>query len=253
MATTLVRRLGAAMLLLGLAAAAVVTRHGFRAAGGHGAVGGTLVRNAASYNAFSRRLLGPFYEQIADDVAKAAPAKARILEVGCGPGHLTIRLARRHGLDVTGIDLDPAMIDEAQANANRPDGIDESRPSFKVGDVAHLIFPDESFDLVISTLSMHHWADPMAGLTEIGRVLKPGGRALLWDFRPGIWPLHRHIPDPVQHAPGSSLQAVGATPWHWPWKLSLIQRVELARPEEPSGHAEAQTTKTGSDKGGGHG
>lgn len=228
-------RLRALLILLGAAAAVVFTRHGFRTAGGHGVPGGMLVRDACAYNAFSRRMLGPFYEQIAEDVGQAAPAKARILEVGCGPGHLSIQLARRLGLDVTGIDLDPAMIDQAQANATRSDGIDGNRPSFQVGDVAHLAFPDESFHLVISTLSMHHWADPTAGLSEIGRVLVPGGRALVWDLRPGLWPLHRHIPDPVEHVQGSPLRLVEAAPWRWPWKLSLTQRVELARPEMPPG------------------
>jgi SAM-dependent methyltransferase len=253
MGHTLRGRLRAGLILLGAAAAVALTRHGFRAAGGHRAPGGILVRDAGAYNAFSRRLLGPFFEQIADDVAEAAPGKARILEVGCGPGHLSIQLARWHGLDVTGIDLDPAMIDQAQANATGSDGIDGSRPSFEVGDVAHLVFPDESFDLVISTLSMHHWGDPSAGLSEVGRVLGPGGRALIWDFRPGIWPLRRHIPDLVKHAQGSRLQIVGATPWRWPWKLSLTQRVELARPEEPPRHSETQTGKTPSDIGEAHG
>jgi ubiquinone/menaquinone biosynthesis C-methylase UbiE len=58
-----------------------------------------------------------------------------------------------------------------------------------VGDVAALAFPDRSFDLVVSTLSMHHWADPAAGLAEIGRALRPGARALIWDFRPGVRPI----------------------------------------------------------------
>jgi SAM-dependent methyltransferase len=66
--------------------------------------------------------------------------------------------------------------------------------------------PRRSFDLVVSTLSMHHWADPTAGLTEIGRVLRPGGRALVWDFRPGVVPLHRHVPDPVDQMHASSLR-----------------------------------------------
>jgi len=89
---------------------------------------------------------------------------------------------------VTGLDLDSAMISRARANADRPGGGHQPRPSLLVGDVAALAFPDRSFDLVVSTLSMHHWADPTAGLAEIGRVLRPGARALIWDFRPGVRP-----------------------------------------------------------------
>jgi ubiquinone/menaquinone biosynthesis C-methylase UbiE len=133
---------------------------------------------------------------------------------------------------VTGLDLDSAMIGRARANADRPGGGHQPRPSFLVGDVAALAFPDRSFDLVISTLSMHHWADPTAGLAEIGRVLRPGGRALVWDFRPGVRPhpfapRHAHVPDPAEQIRGSSLRAVDVTPWPWPWRLNLSQRIEL--------------------------
>jgi SAM-dependent methyltransferase len=46
-------------------------------------------------------------------------------------------------------------------------------------------FGEGSFDIVVSTLSMHRWAEPTKGLAEIGRVVRPGGRALVGDFRPG--------------------------------------------------------------------
>ena len=108
-------------------------------------------------------------------------------------------LARQPGLEVTGLDLDLAMIERARANADRRGNTGGGQASFLVGDVASLAFPDRSFDLVVSTLSMHHWADPAAGLTEIGRVLRPGGRALIWDLRPGALPFHAHAPDPVEH------------------------------------------------------
>jgi ubiquinone/menaquinone biosynthesis C-methylase UbiE len=101
---------------------------------------------------------------------------------------LSIRLARQRGLDVTGLDLDPAMVERARANADRLGNGDERRPSFLVGDAASLAFPDGSFDLVVSTFSMHHWADPTAGLAEIGRVLRPGaGR---WSGTSGPAPGH---------------------------------------------------------------
>jgi SAM-dependent methyltransferase len=133
MRQNLIRRLRASLVLLGAAVVVGIGRHGFRARGGHGRPGGELVWNPGVYNAVSRRLLHRFYEQTADDAARAAPAEARILEVGSGPGHLSIQLARRHGFDVTGIDVDPSMIDHARANASHFDGIDGSRPSFQVG------------------------------------------------------------------------------------------------------------------------
>jgi SAM-dependent methyltransferase len=151
------------MLVAGAAAAAVaVMRHGRHAARGHQVPGGILVGDAVVYDTLSRLLLSPLVKRIAADVAAVAPDGARVLEVGCGPGHLSTRLAR-HGFDVTGLDLDPAMIARARANTDRRDNGDQHRPSFLVGDVASLAFPDGSFDLVVSTLSMHHWADPAAG------------------------------------------------------------------------------------------
>jgi SAM-dependent methyltransferase len=221
-------------------------RHGRRVPGG------ILIRGAAAYDTLSRFLLGPFVGRIAADVAAVAPARARVLEVGCGPGHLSIRLARRHGLEVTGLDLDPAMI--ARANADRLGDGDERRPSFLVGDVASLAFPDGAFDLVVSTLSMHHWADPTAGLAEIGRVLRPGGRALVWDFRPGarphpFGPRHAHIPDPVDHMRSSRLQAVNARPWRWPRRFTLTQRIELVqvpgRDRQGDRHGQADPGRAG--------
>jgi SAM-dependent methyltransferase len=230
------------VLLLAAAATAVaVVRHRRGATRGRRVPGGILIRDAAVYDTLSRFLLGPFVGRIAADVAAVAPDGARVLEVGCGPGHLSIRLARRHGMEVTGLDLDPAMVERARANVDRLGDWDERRPSFLVGDVASLAFPDGSFDLVVSTLSMHHWADPAAGLAEVGRVLRPGGWALVWDFRPGVrphpfGPRHAHMPDPVDHIGGAPLRVASATPWRWPWRFALTQRIELVRADGAPGH-----------------
>jgi SAM-dependent methyltransferase len=218
------------LIVLGAAAAAaaIVTRLYRRAATGQRVPGGMLVGDARAYDRLSHRiLLGSFFGGIAADVGAIAVDGARVLEVGCGPGHLSIRMARQLGLDVTGLDLDPAMIEVARANAERAADDDRREPSFVLGDVAALHFADASFDLVVSTLSMHQWADPRAGLSEIGRVLRPGGRALVWDLRPGLVPLHRHVPDPLAHTHDGPLRVVSATPWRWPWRLPLTQRIEL--------------------------
>src|SRR6266545_6942703 len=110
------------VILLATAAAAVaVVRHGRGAATGQRVPGGILIGDAVAYDALIHRLvLGSLFGRIAADVAAVAPDGARVLEVGCGPGRLSIRLARQHGLEVTGLDLDPAMIERARANADRP-------------------------------------------------------------------------------------------------------------------------------------
>lgn len=220
-----------------VAAGAVVLGHGRGLARGRHVPGGILMPDAAGYDTHTRILLGSLHAGIADDIAAAAPDGARLLEVGCGPGHLSLRLASRKGLDVTGLDLDPAMIERARANSDRAGNRGDRRPSFLVGDVASLPFAGDSFDLVVSTLSMHHWADPAAGVAEIGRVLRAGGRALIWDLRPGVVPFHRHVPDPVERAHGTGLRVVSATPWRWPWKFTFAQRIELVRADGATEHA----------------
>ena len=184
--------------------------------------------DARAYDSHSRLQFGSLFRGIASDVAAAAPGGARILEVGCGPGHLSIRLARDHDLDVTGLDLDPAMIERAAANAAHS-AVQGPRPTFIVGDVAALPFDDASFALVVSTFSMHHWGDRTAGLNEIARVLRPDGKALIWDLKTGFALFHVHAPDPLGPVHGSALALVGVTPWRWPWRFTFSHRLELAR------------------------
>lgn len=209
-----------------------VARHRHGAHAGRRVSGGTLVGDADAYDAHSRFLFGSLFRSIAADIVSVAPDGARVLEVGCGPGHLSIRLAGQYGLDITGVDLDPAMIERARANAVGTNSGDDLRTTFLVGDVASLPFEDGSFDLVVSTLSMHHWADPEAGLAEIGRVLRTNGRVLIWDFRSRLWPHRADPPDLEASTHGSPLRVVGAEPWRWPWRFDLIRRIELVRADD---------------------
>ena len=96
---------------------------------------------------------------------------ARWADVACGPGVISRAMAKRVG-SVSGVDLTPAMIAEAERRA-REEGIDNV--SFALGDATALDFPDTSFDGAITRLSLHHI--PAAGrvVAEMARVVRPGG------------------------------------------------------------------------------
>jgi ubiquinone/menaquinone biosynthesis C-methylase UbiE len=136
---------------------------------------------AGPYSRIAPRLLRGFYRCVADDVVSGL-SRGAVLDVGAGPGTLALEIARRQpSLEVVGVDISPEMLAIARANAQR-EGLD-GRVRFETGDAARLPFADRSFDLVVSTLSLHHWPDLAASLRELHRVLRPGGRAWLYDVR----------------------------------------------------------------------
>jgi SAM-dependent methyltransferase len=100
-----------------------------------------------------------------------------VLDVACGPGLITCAVARI-ARQVTGIDITPAMIEEAR---KRQQSMGLVNMAWKVGDVLPLPFPGSSFSAVITRYSFHHFLDPEAVLTEMVRVCHPGGRVAVVD------------------------------------------------------------------------
>lgn len=114
-------------------------------------------------------------------LARIQPGET-VLDVGCGTGTLVMEVARRVGRAgrVAGIDPGHQQIVRARAKAARRNVPIE----FQIGVIEQLTFPDQTFDVVFSTLMMHHLPAPLKrqGLAEIARVLKPGGRLVIADF-----------------------------------------------------------------------
>ncbi len=134
------------------------------------------------YDVVMVRLTRRLYQRVIADLAALRLVEGKVLDAGTGPGTLVRELARRlPGLQVYGIDLLEDMIGIARAHARREQL--EERVQFESGDVGHLPYPDQSFDVVVSTISMHHWYELEQPLRELYRVLRPGGRVWIYDFR----------------------------------------------------------------------
>jgi ubiquinone/menaquinone biosynthesis C-methylase UbiE len=108
-----------------------------------------------------------------------------VLDVGCGTGTLALLAKEQVGAgEVRGVDASPEMVARAQRKAGK------SGVEFSIAAAQQLPFPDGRFDVVLSTLMLHHLARPARHecLREVKRVLKPSGRVLIVDFETSAKP-----------------------------------------------------------------
>jgi len=120
---------------------------------------------------FVPALFGQWAPQLVD--AAQVAAGDRVLDVGCGTGVLARAAADRVAAErqVTGLDLNEGML--AVARRLQP------AITWRQGDATHLPFADASFDVVLSQFALMFFPDRTAALTEMVRVLKPGGRLVV--------------------------------------------------------------------------
>ena len=101
------------------------------------------------------------------------PAGKHILDIGCGIGGPAMEMARTHGAEVTGIDLEAPLIAQATASASKAGLADRCR--FIEVAAGPLAFEDQSFDIVVSCGAVTQTEDKSSMFAEILRVLRPGG------------------------------------------------------------------------------
>ena len=137
-----------------------------------------------------------FFDRVHARVVRAVSSLVRgaaaphVVDVGCGTGRLLVRLSEAlPAALLTGVDASAAMIAVASAKPEL------SGVSLLVGSASSLPLGDASCDVVVSTISFHHWDDQAAGLRDVARVLRPGGHVLLVDgFATGpLAPLMRRL------------------------------------------------------------
>jgi len=133
------------------------------------------------YNLISTtRVFQHHYELMAKDILSYC-GQGSLLDIGTGPGWLLMKLHQQSpGMRLIGMDTSPSMVAKARKNmviAGLSDVIE-----IREGNANRMLFPDRSFDMVVSSGSIHHWKEPVAALNEIYRLLKPGTYALMYDL-----------------------------------------------------------------------
>ncbi len=156
------------------------TMHHFHSTKTAPATEGKLIRWAAIYNVVTRPLLKSSEPKILK-LAEVKPGDS-VLDAGCGPGSLALRAKTLTGAPgkVYGIDASPEMIEVARREAMKK----RLEVDFQNAVIEALPIPDNSLDVVVSRLVIHHLPNDLKlkGFKEMYRVLKPGGYCLIADF-----------------------------------------------------------------------
>ncbi len=145
---------------------------------------GRLLRRAWWYDVTAWLMTGGRECVFRERLMRLAPLSPQgsVLDVGCGTGSLALAIKRRMGsaCEVIGIDASAEMIERARRKAGKA----RLNVAFQESIAEALPFADASFDVVFSTLMLHHMPSKARArcLDEIARVLKPGGSVLIADF-----------------------------------------------------------------------
>jgi ubiquinone/menaquinone biosynthesis C-methylase UbiE len=146
---------------------------------------------AKAYDELDRLWGDVLFQGFAESALKMGAVEGRVLDVGCGPGRISIRLAKLNPrFTIDAIDLSQNMLDLAAQTASRQ-GVSKSI-RFLIGDAKQIPFPDQTFDLVICHNFLHQLPAPVVAVKEINRVARENGAILIRDVR--------RLPEPLMSA-----------------------------------------------------
>lgn len=132
---------------------------------------GTMFSNRLYERHLRRRRVGFAYD-MAKEIALYTPPSARVLDIGCGSGFIAYHLGAMLHVPVQGVDIAPATL---------------APIVYQPFTGKELPFPDGSFDVALFCYVLHHAQDAPALLAEARRVLRPGGRVVVYEDTPRSW------------------------------------------------------------------
>jgi ubiquinone/menaquinone biosynthesis C-methylase UbiE len=133
------------------------------------------------YDRGAKLYMMPEYKYFVGKILKKGIRSGRVLDIGTGSGLLAIELAKAKNchFDIIAVDSSKNMVNKARENAELYGVADKIE--FIVATAASLPFPENSFDIVVSYASLHHWFKPVAVFNEVARIIKETGLAFIRD------------------------------------------------------------------------
>lgn len=116
---------------------------------------------------------------MAKQLVEKIPAIGSVLEIAPGPGYFCIELAKLGRYQITGLDISKSFVEIARRNA-REAGY---KMDFREGNASAMPFKDATFDFIFCQAAFKNFSEPVKAISEMYRVLKPGGMAVIADMR----------------------------------------------------------------------
>jgi ubiquinone/menaquinone biosynthesis C-methylase UbiE len=155
------------------------------------------------------------YRQAAQGVAATLPDGSHVLEVAPGPGYFAVELAQLGSYQIVGLDISPTFVGIAADNARRA-GVNVD---FRQGNASSMPFESGSFDFIYCRAAFKNFSEPVQAISEMHRVLKSGGSALVVDLRKDA-----SATDIDAAVHGMRLGPINTLLTKWIFKHSLLKR-----------------------------
>jgi len=154
------------------------------------------------------------HKLMASQLVKKIPAGGSVLEIAPGPGYFCIELAKLGNYKVTGLDISKSFVEIARKNASEA-GL---KIDFQQGNASDMSFPDNTFDFTFCQAAFKNFSEPAKAITEMYRVLRPKGVAVISDLRRDASP-----EDIEQEIKGMGLGRINEFLVRWTFKNMLLK------------------------------